>query len=234
MTFGSCYTGAAGFDLGLVNCGWTCRWQVEADPVLLSWLSGHWPGVTQRKTAQEAVRQPPGAVQLIYGEVPCGLGWPAAREPTALALGCTDWLLIEGAPAPWHELRPAAAPLLAAGWHVTYRVVRYVTSCATGRSSVRQRVWMLAARTNDPTAVCDAMGLDPRTLLDRPASEPGVSVEVASTPIHILEAARGFPVGWMAGLDEITARRALAEAASPWLGQAFAMAMREVRCAPAA
>mgnify|MGYP001565293053 CR=1 FL=1 len=233
MTFGTCYTGAGGFDLGLAAAGWTCRWQVEADSVLRVWLAGRWPGAAQRGTAREAVQRPPGAVRLVYGELPPGLGWPGALEPVALALGGAGWVLVEGAPAPWTEMRSASDALLEAGWRVAYRVVRYVTACSVGRSSIRQRVWMLASREGHPTAVCDAMGLDPDEPLERPAPMAGTTLELAGTPVRILEAARGFPAGWMEGLSESAARSALSEAASPHLGRAFAEAMRKARCVAA-
>jgi hypothetical protein len=224
LTFGSCYTGLGGFDLGLARAGWRCRWQAERDAPLRRLLDDRWPLATQYEDV-EAIADAP-KVDLVYGELPSA-DWSAAGPVVRLALASADWLFIEANPTVGTEMVGAATPLIEAGWQACYRVLRYATTrSGLGRSRVRQRVVVVSSKVGDPVALCAALGLDPETPLDRPDGLPGDAIEDAA--LDVVEAVRGFPVGWAAGLDETAARAAIAGASSPWLGHHVGKALRAV------
>lgn len=235
MTAGTCYTGIGGFDCGLRLAGFDIAWQAEADPDLRGHLAAHWPASRQHASAQDAVSDETVPVDLVYAELPTSDTWATEAAPAvALALRLGAWLLVEGSPRPWEDMRSAALGLLGAGWHVSYRVVRYATSQGADRARMRQRVWMLGSRDGNPAAVCAAMGLHRETPLGPCLAGAHRTVtEWPEAPIAVSEVARLFPAGWTAGLPEAVARRGLSEAASPMLGAVFAEALEAV-CAPAA
>lgn len=229
-TFGSCYTGLGGFDLGLARAGWTCRWQAERDAALRRLLGDRWP----RATTYEDVARIGGAprVDLLYAELPTA-DWSAADPVARIAVASACWLFVEGNPATGPEMLAAAAPLVAAGWATCYRVLRYATTrTGVGRSRIRQRVVVVATRSGDPASVCAALGFSRDTPLTRPEGLPGDAIEDGA-PIAVAETVRGFPVGWAAGLDAASARAAIAAASSPWLGQHVGVVLEAV-CARAA
>lgn len=230
MTFGTVYTGLGGFDLGLASAGWACRFQAESDASLRALLSRHWPAARQHADAAAAVAHERETVDLLYAELPGGpCGWAdAAGAPVMLALERAQWLLLEGSPAPWSEVRPTHEPLIACGWRVAYRLVVYATyGDDGGRSLVRKRLWMLASRVGNPSAACDALGLSPDVPEGKPPAAPGPVAEAPDAPVADLEGIRLLPDGWTAGLDEAAARAALAGAASPFLGYAVASVLAQ-------
>lgn len=70
-TYGSLFSGAGGFELGLNELGWECEWMCEKDKYAKSVLEYHWPD----KTIYDDVKTMNGkeitAVDVIAGGFPC-------------------------------------------------------------------------------------------------------------------------------------------------------------------
>jgi DNA (cytosine-5)-methyltransferase 1 len=70
-TFGSLFSGAGGFELGLESAGLSCRWQVEIDPTARDVLAKHWPDVLKREDVRECGKRNLGRVDVVCGGFPC-------------------------------------------------------------------------------------------------------------------------------------------------------------------
>lgn len=71
MTFGSCFAGIGGMDLGLERAGWTCRWQIENDPRCIRVLQKHWPNVKRYGDIAEVNGSELEPVDFVVGGFPC-------------------------------------------------------------------------------------------------------------------------------------------------------------------
>ncbi len=228
-TFGSLYTGLGGFDCGLVKAGYRCRWQAETDADLRAHLARRFPDARQHESAAAARSDEIADVDLVYAEIPLGSFGPEWAMPAVeVALTRASWLLLDGSPAPWLEIGAPSVQLIAHGWRVSYRYIVYATDGPTGRSLVRKRVWMLASRTGHPSAVMDLLHLDPDEPDGRPQPVPGVVGETDAAALADVEAIRMLPSGWTDGLPEADARDGLAGAASPAVGYAFGLVLKEI------
>jgi DNA (cytosine-5)-methyltransferase 1 len=69
LTYGSCFAGIGGMDLGLDRAGMVCRWQIENDEYRKTVLARHWPEVKRYDDirAVHSVEQ----VDVICGGFPC-------------------------------------------------------------------------------------------------------------------------------------------------------------------
>lgn len=70
-TYGSLFAGAGGVDLGFDLQGWSCRWQVEIDPLALSVLVRHWPDVAHYADVRKVDGGEIEPVDVISGGFPC-------------------------------------------------------------------------------------------------------------------------------------------------------------------
>lgn len=71
MTFGSCFAGIGGFDLGLERAGMECKWQIELDPFCTKVLEKHWPNVQRYSDIQTIEPSNLEHVDLLCGGFPC-------------------------------------------------------------------------------------------------------------------------------------------------------------------
>lgn len=71
MRFGSLFTGAGGFDVGLEAAGLSCAWQVEIDPTARAVLARHWPDVPRFEDVRECSKANLSPVDVLVGGWPC-------------------------------------------------------------------------------------------------------------------------------------------------------------------
>lgn len=71
MTYGSLFSGAGGFDIGIERAGLSPAWQCEIDPQASSVLARHWPKVTRFTDVREIGPNDVGPVDVVIGGFPC-------------------------------------------------------------------------------------------------------------------------------------------------------------------
>jgi DNA (cytosine-5)-methyltransferase 1 len=71
VTFGSCFAGVGGFDLGLERAGLACRFQVEIDAFCRRVLARHWPRVERHEDVREISGGRLAWVDVLCGGFPC-------------------------------------------------------------------------------------------------------------------------------------------------------------------
>lgn len=73
MTFGSCFSGIGGLDLGLERSGWECVWQVEKSEFCRRVLAKHWPDVRRHDDINTFPPTDPEdwGCDAIFGGFPC-------------------------------------------------------------------------------------------------------------------------------------------------------------------
>lgn len=71
MTFGSCFAGIGGMDLGLERAGMECKWQIENDPRCIRVLEKHWPHVKRYGDIATINGSDLERVDIIAGGFPC-------------------------------------------------------------------------------------------------------------------------------------------------------------------
>ena len=233
MTFASCYTGIGGFDCGLSAAGWACRWQADADPSIRAQLAVTWPAARQFGSADEALAAASPA-DLLYAE-PAGTDDCWARLAAVAAVcGPWRWLVLEGRPDTWTQMRQPGDVLVARGWRVAYRVLRYVTAVDGQRSAARQRVLLVASMTGDPGGALAAAGIPRETPLTCPTGFDGTADE-SRWSTAALARTRGIPWRLVAALPDNVARAGVLGACAPAVGHRLGQAIREAdRCACAA
>lgn len=70
-TYGSLFSGAGGFELGLNQLGWECKWMCEKDKYARSVLEYHWPDKTIYEDVKEVDGKTITPVDVIVGGFPC-------------------------------------------------------------------------------------------------------------------------------------------------------------------
>ena len=154
--FGSLFAGIGGFDLGLENAGWECRWQVEIDDRKRRVLARHWPAAKRFGdiTTVEASDLEP--VELIAGGFPCqdishvgrragiegersGLWADFARlvrdlRPRFVLVENSTSLLVRG-------MERVLGDLAAGGYDAEWDCI---PAAAVGAPQLRARTWILA------------------------------------------------------------------------------------------
>jgi DNA (cytosine-5)-methyltransferase 1 len=170
-TFGSLFAGIGGIDLGLERAGWTGRWQVEWDPYCQHVLAHHWPDVPRYGDITRVDWSAVEPVDLIAGGFPC--------QPVSIAgkMGAQDdsrWLWPEFARC-IRELRPryvlvenvrnllavnggrafgeVLGDLAALGYDAEWDCI---PASAVGAPHQRDRVWIVAHRSEQPWPLADA------------------------------------------------------------------------------
>lgn len=71
ITFGSLFSGAGGFDLGLERAGWECKFQVEWDKHCQQVLKYHWADVPKWEDVQQVNGADLPPVEVIAWGSPC-------------------------------------------------------------------------------------------------------------------------------------------------------------------
>lgn len=71
ITFGSLFSGAGGFDLGLERAGWQCKFQVEWDKHCQQVLQYHWADVPKWEDVQQVNGADLPPVEVIAWGSPC-------------------------------------------------------------------------------------------------------------------------------------------------------------------
>ncbi|BAD55076.1 DNA (cytosine-5-)-methyltransferase [Nocardia farcinica] len=163
------FAGIGGLELGLAAHGWTCELLCEIDPGAQAVLGARFPD-TDLHADITALRAVPAGTELVAAGFPCQDLSQAGRTAgiTGLRSGLVDevfrlvrrkrgprWLLIENVPFMLQLGRGAAmrhitTALEDLGYTWAYRVV---DARAFGLPQRRQRVLMLASRTEDPRPV---------------------------------------------------------------------------------
>lgn len=112
MIYGSLFSGAGGFDLGLDAAGMTCAFQCEIDKQARAVLRHHWPEVPKHADVRELSGRTLPRIDLLVGGFPCqdvsvagnraglagkrtGLFYEFTRLVSELA---PEWLLLENVP----------------------------------------------------------------------------------------------------------------------------------------
>lgn len=70
-TYGSLFSGAGGFELGLNQLGWKCEWMCEKDKYASSVLKYHWPDLPLYEDVKTVKGNEVKAVDVIVGGFPC-------------------------------------------------------------------------------------------------------------------------------------------------------------------
>jgi DNA (cytosine-5)-methyltransferase 1 len=71
ITFGSLFSGAGGFDLGLERAGWQCKFQIEWDNYCQQVLQHHWADVPKWEDVQQVNGADLPPVDVIAWGSPC-------------------------------------------------------------------------------------------------------------------------------------------------------------------
>lgn len=84
ITYGSIFTGAGGFDLGLDAAGWECKWQIESNPRCQQVLGYRWPNTDKHIDVQGVAGSSLKPVDAVVFGSPCqDLSVAGAREGLA-------------------------------------------------------------------------------------------------------------------------------------------------------
>lgn len=181
------FAGIGGLELGLGAHGWHTELLCEIDPGAQAVLAAHFPEV-ERHADVTRLRALPAGTDLVAAGFPCQDLSQAGRTAgiTGSRSGLVDevfrlvrrrrgprWLLIENVPFMLQLDRGAAmrhitTVLEELGYTWAYRVV---DARAFGLPQRRQRVLMLASRTEDPRPVLFGAEAGPRTVGD-PDTDP--------------------------------------------------------------
>ncbi|WP_203236520.1 DNA cytosine methyltransferase [Nocardia panacis] len=181
------FAGIGGLELGLAGYGWHTELLCEIDPGAQAVLAAHFPGVPLHADITK-LRALPTDTELVAAGFPCQDLSQAGRTAgiTGQRSGLVDevfrlvrrkrgprWLLIENVPFMLQLGRGAAmrhitAALADLGYTWAYRVV---DARAFGLPQRRQRVLMLASRTEDPRRVLFGEDAGPRAIGD-PDQDP--------------------------------------------------------------
>jgi DNA (cytosine-5)-methyltransferase 1 len=70
-TYGSLFSGAGGFELGLNQLNWECKWMCEKDKYASSVLQYHWPKVPLYEDVKKLDGKKLDPVDVIVGGFPC-------------------------------------------------------------------------------------------------------------------------------------------------------------------
>jgi DNA (cytosine-5)-methyltransferase 1 len=157
VTFGSCFSGVGGLDLGLERAGLECRWQIEIDDYAIRVLEKHWPDVKRYRDITKVEGRELEPVDLICGGFPCqdlsqagkragiegsrsGLWFEFARLVGELG---PRWVLIENVPGLLvHDaMRRVVGELARLGYVGCWRSLR---AAECGASHLRKRVFIVA------------------------------------------------------------------------------------------
>ncbi|AHH15025.1 cytosine-specific methyltransferase [Nocardia nova SH22a] len=181
------FAGIGGLELGLGYHGWTTELLCEIDPGARAVLSAHFPDVESHSDVTR-LRALPARTELVAAGFPCQDLSQAGRTAgiTGDRSGLVDevfrlvrrkrgprWLLIENVPfmlqlGRGQAMRHITTALEDLGYTWAYRVV---DARAFGLPQRRQRVLMLASRSEDPRPVLFGTDAGPRELGD-PATDP--------------------------------------------------------------
>lgn len=181
------FAGIGGLELGLRAHGWRAELLCEIDSGAQAVLSARFPDVELHSDVTR-LRSLPSGTELVAAGFPCQDLSQAGRTAgiTGSRSGLVDevfrlvrrrrgprWLLIENVPfmlqlGRGQAMRHITAALEDMGYTWAYRVV---DARAFGLPQRRQRVLMLASRTEDPRPVLFGSDAGPRTLGD-PACDP--------------------------------------------------------------
>lgn len=71
LTFGSCFAGIGGLDIGLERVGMECKWQIEWEDYCQKVLATHWPDVKRYSDIREVDANELERVDVIAGGFPC-------------------------------------------------------------------------------------------------------------------------------------------------------------------
>ncbi|MDF0531419.1 DNA (cytosine-5-)-methyltransferase [Tsukamurella sp. 8F] len=163
------FAGIGGLEIGLAEHGWESELLCELDPAATAVLTHRFPGVEHHADVT-TLRSLPSGTELVMAGFPCQDLSQAGRTAgiTGERSGLVDevfrlvrrkagprWLLLENVPFMLRLDRGAAmghvtSALDALGYRWAYRVV---DARAFGLPQRRQRVLMLASRTEDPREV---------------------------------------------------------------------------------
>lgn len=157
LTFGSCFSGFGGMDLGFERAGLTCQWQVEIQPYARAVLARHWPHVRRYADIHDVGAHNLDHVDVIAGGFPCQ---PFSSASRARRLGNDDDRAL------WPEMRRVVSELRPA-WVVAENVPHFdrgpldamvadlealnyevappleIPACAFGLDHWRPRIWIL-------------------------------------------------------------------------------------------
>jgi DNA (cytosine-5)-methyltransferase 1 len=157
LTFGSCFTGVGGIDLGFERAGLVCRWQIEVDAYCRRVLAKHWPDVRRYEDIRD-VGPELEHVDVICGGDPCqansnaGSVWKRQHadiggEFLRVVAACRPRIVLRenpstvrpDAPWPWWRFRAGLEGL-------GYAVVPFrLRACCFGLDHRRDRLFLLAA-----------------------------------------------------------------------------------------
>ena len=181
------FAGIGGLELGLSAHGWSTELLCEIDPGARAVLAAHFPDVESHSDVTR-LRALPARTELVAAGFPCQDLSQAGRTAgiTGERSGLVDevfrlvrrrrgprWLLIENVPfmlqlGRGQAMRHITTALEDLGYTWAYRVV---DARAFGLPQRRQRVLMLASRSEDPRPVLFGTDAGPRELGD-PATDP--------------------------------------------------------------
>ncbi|WP_174557098.1 DNA cytosine methyltransferase [Nocardia jejuensis] len=181
------FAGIGGLELGLSEYGWRSELLCEIDAGAQGVLAAHFPGVPLVSDVTR-LRSLPDGTDLVAAGFPCQDLSQAGRTAgiTGARSGLVDevfrlvkrkrgprWLLIENVPFMLQlgggaAMRHITDALTELGYTWAYRVV---DARAFGLPQRRERVLMLASRTEDPRPILFGADAGPRTVGD-PANDP--------------------------------------------------------------
>lgn len=181
------FAGIGGLELGLAAHGWRSELLCEIDIGAQAVLGAHFPGVPLHSDVTK-LRALPSGTELVAAGFPCQDLSQAGRTAgiTGARSGLVDevfrlvrrkrgprWLLIENVPfmlqlGGGHAMRHITDALTEMGYTWAYRVV---DARAFGLPQRRERVLMLASRTEDPRPILFGTDAGPRDVGD-PGHDP--------------------------------------------------------------
>lgn len=170
MRFGSLFSGIGGLDLGMERAGFTCAWQVEADPFCQRVLQRHWPLVPRHEDVRTVRGEDLERVEVIVGGFPCQDVSQAGRRVEGIEgsrsglwksyhrLVCElgpRFVLVENVPGlASRGLDVVLGDLAAAGYDAEWGVL---SAADVGAPHLRRRLFVLAARRPVPHAFGDCL-----------------------------------------------------------------------------
>ena len=226
-TFGTCYSGIGGADIGLLATGWQLRFQAEADPFRREILARRFSVPLE---CDVALTRPSEPYDALYAELPDSRieKWWAPLNALVRDTPPTRWLIVELSPTVRCER--VIRDVLALGEQWAFRLIHLDVTIQLSNTQiedwdVKKRALILAS---PDAAAIDAIGL---AAMSAEIVVTGVSTLHQRLSLAWHEVSRGLRAGWtcVCGSPESCAcafeqrLSAVQDATSPfmtqWLGE---------------
>lgn len=165
---GSLFSGIGGIDLGLERAGMKVAWQVEIDPWCRRVLAKHWPDVERFSDVKEVGAHNLTRVDVLAGGFPCqdisiagrGGGITGARSglwsefARLIRVLRPKYVFVENVPAlRTRGLGTVLADLAESGYDAEWDGI---PAAAVGAPHLRDRIWLVAARSELGWSLADS------------------------------------------------------------------------------